>query len=117
MKSNEINLDVKYYPRLIKTTQIIDLKNLNQNITLQKLNGNCKNTQSERTAKMLDPELSGAHLNSVSSAFNSEQEGRVTVVVAKAKYHTATENQAKQRFKHSARSPPSNAVINVLSDS
>jgi hypothetical protein len=53
----------------------------------------------------------------VSSSFSSEQEGRVTAVVAKAMHHKATENQTKQRFKHSARSCPSNAVIKVLLDS
>ena len=51
------------------------------------LNGTCKkNRQSEQTAKLLDSELSGALLNSVSSSFNSKQEGRVTAVVAKAMY-------------------------------
>ena len=59
----------------------------------------------------------GALFNSVNSSFNSEQEGRVTAVVAKAKYHIATKNQAKQRVNHSARSHPSNAVIKVLLDS
>ena len=38
------------------------------------------NTQSELIAQLLDPELSGALLNSVSSSF---KEGRVTAVVAK----------------------------------
>ena len=73
--------------------------------------------QSEITAKLLDPKLSGAFLNSVNSSFKSKKEGRVTAVVAKARYHEATENQAKLRFKHSARSRPSNAVIKVLLDS
>ena len=53
----------------------------------------------------------------MSSSFNSEQEGGVTVVVAKARYHRATENQTKQKFEHSARSRPSNTVIKVLLDS
>ena len=74
------------------------------------------NTQSELTAKLSDPELSGAHLNSVNSSFNSKQEGGVTAVVAKARYHRSTKNQAKQRFKHSARSRPSMTVIKVLLD-
>ncbi len=77
----------------------------------------CINTQSVLTAKLLDPELSGALLNSVSSSFNNKQEGRVTAVVAKAKYHIATEIQGKQRVKHSTRSRPSNTVIKVLLDS
>ena len=38
-------------------------------------------------------------------------------MVAKAKYHTATKNQAKKRFKHSVRSRSSNTVIKVLLDS
>ena len=43
------------------------------------------NTQSELTAKLLDPKLLGALLNSASSSFNSKK-GRVTCVVAKARY-------------------------------
>jgi hypothetical protein len=42
----------------------------------------CKKTQSEITAELLDTELLGAHLNIVSSSFNSEKEERVTAVVA-----------------------------------
>ena len=116
MKSNEISLDVKYYPRLIKTTKKLDLKNLNKINTLQKLNQNCTITQSERLAKS-DPEQSGALLNSVSYSFKNEQEGRVTAVVAKVKYQQATKNQAKQTVKHSARCCPSNKVIQFLLDS
>ena len=67
--------------------------------------------------KLSDPELSGPFLNSVNSSFKSKKEGRVTAVVAKARYQKATENQAKQRLEHSARSHPSNAVIKVLIDS
>ena len=59
----------------------------------------------------------GAFLRSVNSSFRSEKEVRVTNVVAKARYQKATENQAQQRFKHSARSHPSNAVIKILVDS
>jgi hypothetical protein len=77
---------------------------------------NCKNTQREITADMSDPELSGASLNSVSSSVSNEQEGRVTPVVAKARYKKATKNQSKE-FEHSARSRPSNTVIKVLLDS
>ena len=75
------------------------------------------NTQSELTAELSDPKLLGALLNGVNSSFNSKQEGRVTAVVAKAMNHKATENQAKQRVKHSARCRPSNEVIQVLLDS
>jgi hypothetical protein len=75
------------------------------------------NTQSEITAKLSDPKPSDAHLNSVSSSFNSKKEGRVTAVVAQARYHKATENQTKQRFEHSSRSHPNNTVIKVLLDS
>ena len=46
----------------------------------------CINTQSELTAELSDPKLLGALLNSPSSFFNSKQEGRVTAVVAKARY-------------------------------
>ena len=49
------------------------------------------NTQSELIAQLLDPELSGALLNSVSSSF---KEGRDTAVVAKNKVSKATRNQA-----------------------
>ena len=78
---------------------------------------NCTKTQSERLAELSDPELSGAHLNSVNCSFKNAQEGRVTAVVAKARYQKATENQAPQRLECSARSCPSNEVIQVLLDS
>ena len=78
---------------------------------------NCTKPQSEITAKLSDPELLDAHLTSVSSSFKSEKEGRVTAVVEQARYHKVTENQAMQRFEHSARSHPSNTVIKVLLDS
>ena len=74
-------------------------------------------TLSEKPAELSDPELSGAHLNSVNCSFNNAQEGRVTAVVAKAKYQKATKNQAKQRVKHSARCCPSDEVIQVLLES
>ncbi len=64
-------------------------------LLLHKLISICKNTQSERTAKMLDPELSGAHLNSVSYSFNCKQEGRVTAVVAQARYQRATQAETR----------------------
>ncbi len=99
----------------ILNTQVLQNDKDQKNLYLSDTSKN--NTQSELTAKLLDPELSGALLNSVSSSFNSKQEGRVTAVVAKARYHRATENQAKQRFKHSARSRPSNTIIKVLLDS
>ena len=57
-KRNKINHDIKIYPSLTKATENLDLKNLIQSNTLQKLNINCKNTQSEKPAKLLDPELS-----------------------------------------------------------
>jgi len=74
-------------------------------------------TQSEITAKLLDPEMLGASLNSVNTSFKSKQEGRVTTVVAKARYHTATKNQTQQRYEHSAGRRTSNTVIKVLLDS
>jgi hypothetical protein len=55
-KSNEINLDVKHYPSPIKATKNLDLNNLNKINTLQTLS-NCTKTQSERLAKLSDPEL------------------------------------------------------------
>ena len=84
---------------------------------MQKLNGNCKNTQPEVTAELSDTKMLGAHLNNVSSSFSNKQEGRVTAVVAQARYQRATKNQTKQKVEHSARSRPSNAVIKVLLDS
>ena len=51
------------------------------------------NTQSELTAEMSDPELSGALLNSVNSSF--KKKGKVTAVIEKLKtrYQKATGNQ------------------------
>ena len=83
-------------------------------ILLQKMQ---KKTQSEITAKLLDPELLGVILNSVSSSFKSKKEGRVNTVVAQARYYQVTKNQAPQKFKQSAGSNPSNTVIKVLLDS
>ena len=100
MKRNKINLDVKSYPSPNKATENLDFKNLNQLNTFQR---NCTKTQSERLAELSDPELSGAHLNSVNCSFNNAQEGRVTAVVAKVKYQQATKNQAKQKIERSAR--------------
>ena len=74
----------------------------------------CKETQSEIIAKLSDPEMSGAFLNSVNSPLRNK--GRVTAIVAKARYKT-TENQAQQRVEHSAQCHPSNTVIKVLLDS
>ncbi len=133
-KCNKINHHVKTYPSpnkvtnnldskrnsiSIKNTWVLwrnkDLQNLND--ALSKLNGNNNNTQPEVTAKLLDPEMSGAHLNNVNSSFSHEQEGRVTAVITQARYQRATRNQTKQRVEHSARTCPSNAVIKVLLDS
>ena len=116
MTRDKINHEVKIYPNPIKANKNLDLNNLNQINTLQTLN-NCTNTQSERLAELSDPELSGAHLNSVNCSFKNAQEGRVTAVVARATYQKATKNQALQRIEHSARSRPSNEVIQVLLDS
>ena len=75
-----------------------------------------KKTQSEITAELSDPKMSGTFLNSMSSSFKSQKEGRVTAVVAQARYHKVTKHQTLQRFKHSAGSCPSNTVIKVLLD-
>ena len=64
MKCNKFNRDVNHYPRPIKATENLDLKNLNNMNTLQIFNNYCATTQSERHAEMSDPELSGALLNS-----------------------------------------------------
>jgi hypothetical protein len=47
----------------------------------------------------------------------SQKEGRVTVVVAKARYHKTSKNQTQQRHKNSAGSRTSNSVIKHLLDS
>jgi hypothetical protein len=74
--------------------------------------------QSEITADMSDPQMSGAFLNSVNSSFKRKK-GRVTALVAKARYHKhkATMNQAQQRFRHSTESRPSSTIIKVPLDS
>ncbi len=76
-----------------------------------------ENTQSETTPKLLDPKLLGAFLNSVPQVSTSQQEGRVTSVVAKARYHKVTESQFPQRYEHSAGSHQSNSVTKILQDS
>ena len=63
----------------------INSDTLNQQDQKNLVAKNCTKTQSEIIAELSDPKLSGAFLNSVSSSFKSEQEGRVTAVVAKAK--------------------------------
>jgi hypothetical protein len=143
MRHNKTNTCVYTYPSPGKATDILDsnvnpillnedarvfqssngLKHLKDNDTLQVLDSKnlvtktCKNTPSEITADLSAPELLGPFLRSVSSSFSNEQEGRVTAVVAKARYQKATQNQAKQRVEHSARSRLSNAVIKILLDS
>ena len=56
-------------------------------------------TQSEITAKLLDPELSGDLFNSVNLPLTGK-EGQVTTVVAKA-CHKTTENLARKNIEHS----------------
>ncbi len=91
MKHNKTNTCVNTYPSLNKATnnlnskrnafltentQVLwsnkDLTNLDFNDTLQKQNGNCKNTQSEVTAELSDPKMLDVHLNNVSSSFSNE---------------------------------------------
>jgi hypothetical protein len=55
-----------------------------------------EHTQSEITAELSDPELSGDLFNSVNSPLTGK-EGRVTAVVAKARC-IATENPARKNF-------------------
>jgi hypothetical protein len=71
--------------------------------------------QSERTAELSDPELSGELFNSVNSPLTSE-EGRVTAVVAKA-HCIVTEHLVHKNLKHSTGHHISNAVIKILLDS
>ncbi len=95
----------------INVTGNQDLRNLNKNLNCSNLNNRIvyhtvleqdqknlvaeinNDTQSETTAKLSDPKLSGAFLNSVNTSFKSQTEGRVTAVVAKARHTLATENQ------------------------
>jgi hypothetical protein len=65
---------------------------------------------------MSAPELSGTFLRSVNSSFSNEQEGRVTAVVAKARYQKATKNQSKQRFEHSAWSRTGKEIAQAQED-
>ena len=53
-----------------------EYKNINHNDTLQKLNGNCKNTQPEVTAELSDPKILDARLNNVAppSVMNKKEE-------------------------------------------
>ena len=74
-------------------------------------------SQSETTAELSDPKLLGAFLNSVPQAFTNQQKGRITAVVAKARYHKMTESQFPQRHEHSAGSHQRNNVIKILLDS
>jgi hypothetical protein len=71
--------------------------------------------QSEITAELSDPELSGDHFNSVNSPLTGK-EGRVTAVVAKT-HCIATANPARKNFEHSTGRRTSNTVIKVLLDS
>ena len=68
---NEISLDES-------ANKTKNIKKLPRNILVS------INTQSELTAELLDPKLLGALLNSVNSTLN--RKGRVTAVVAKARY-------------------------------
>ena len=81
-----------------------------------KFQNNCKK-HNVITAKLSDPKLSGAFLNSLNSSFKIKNEGRVTAVVVTARHQKATKNQTQQRFEHSARSRSSNTAIKVLLDS
>jgi hypothetical protein len=111
-----------------------DFKNLNEKLKSSKLNnsiisGNTLHqyqkrfvaktetkTQSEITAKQLDPEMLGTFLNSMKPSFTSEG-GRVTAVVAKLRYHSVIKNQTQQRHDHSAGHCTSKKAIKVLLDS
>jgi hypothetical protein len=73
------------------------------------------NTQSEITAKLSDPELPGAFLNSVNPPLTGK-EGQITAVIAKARY-VATENLAHRSLEHSPSHRTSNTVIKILLDS
>ena len=49
-------------------------------------------TQSEITAELLDPVMSGAFLNNVNPYLISQKEGKVTAIVSKSRYRIETEN-------------------------
>ena len=72
-------------------------------------------TQSEITAKLSDPKLLGDLFNSVNPPLTGK-EGRVTTVVAQARYK-ATENPARKNIEHSTGRRISNTVIRILLDS
>jgi hypothetical protein len=58
--------------------------------------------------------MSDAFLNSVNPHLIGQKEGRVTAVVAKARYHKATKDHTQQRREQSVRSSISNTVITIL---
>ncbi len=72
-------------------------------------------TQSQITAKLSDPKLSGDLFNSVNLP-STGKEGQVTTVVTKA-CHKMTENPVHKNIKHSTGHCTSNTVIKIILDS
>ena len=108
------------YPSPIKNTPCAnitfsDWNNTSSNPAEDLGNFPAELTQSEITAELLDPNLSGDLFNSVNSPLTGK-EGRVTTVVAKARHRT-TENPARKNIEHSTGRRTSNTVINILLDS
>ncbi len=108
------------YPSPIKTTPRAKItfsdsnhSHLNQAEDLGNLPAD--HTQSEITAELLDPELSGDLFNGVNSPLTSK-EGQVTAVVAKA-CCIVSENPARKKSEHSTGHHTSNTVIKLLLDS
>jgi hypothetical protein len=85
---------IKTTPRANKTFSDSNHSHLNPAEDLGNLPA--EHTQSEITAELSDPELSGDLFNSVNSPLTGK-EGRVTAVVAKARC-IATENPARKNF-------------------
>ena len=92
-----------------------DSNNISLNLAEELGNLPANLTQSETIAELSDPELSGDLFNSVNPPLTGK-EGRVTTVVAKARYK-ATENPARKNIEHSTGRRTSNTVIRILLDS
>ena len=107
------------YPSPIENTPhanitLSDSNNTSSNLAEDLGNLPAETTQSEITAKLLDPKLSGDLFNSVNPP-STGKEGRVTTVVAQA-HHRMTENPARKNIEHSTGHRTSNTVIRILLD-
>ena len=113
------NETITNYPCLIKTTPranitFSDSNNTSLNPAEDLGNLPAEPTQSQITAKLSDPKLSGDLFNSVNLP-STGKEGQVTTVVTKA-CHKMTENPVHKNIKHSTGHCTSNTVIKIILD-